>query len=167
MISFKKSKGSSGRSERRQNRPKDGSSNLSPWTIKPFQIRWNEPLGRPECPYMCRTVLIVYDYAARLHRWFRSDDKRFFHDHSWWYINIVLWGSLVDVTPTGRRLRKTGSIGFYPATHQHYVEIPVGGAITFLISGRPIRNWGYWVNGKLKRPLKYFHRYGHPPCGEQ
>jgi hypothetical protein len=150
--------------------------------VKPFQIRWNEPLGEPQCPYMRRWVLNTPWFAVRLHRWYRSDDKRFFHDHAWPFLTIVLRGSYVDVSPyldkegnilgidepfELREVLKAGSIRFRAATHRHYVDVPRGGATTLLFSGKPIRNWGFWVDGKFKRPLKYFSKWGHPPCDEQ
>ena len=135
--------------------------------FRPFQVRWKEPLGEPECPYMVRWVFNFWLFAIRIHHWIRSDDKRFFHDHPWGFITIVLQGGYTDVSPTGRDKLSAGSIRYRNAKHQHYVEVPEGGAWTLLLSGPQIRNWGYWIEGKMKRPLKYFHKYGHPPCHEQ
>jgi hypothetical protein len=133
-----------------------------------FQIRWKEPLGRKECPYLIRWVLNLGLFSVRVHKWLRSDDKRFFHDHSWWFIVLVLRGGYTDVDSSGNRDEMGQfSIRFRRSTHQHYVEVPEKGCLTLLLCGPPHRNWGFWVKGVFKRPLKYFHRFGHPPCNEQ
>jgi len=137
------------------------------WKTKSFQIRWKEPLGKPECPYAYRWVFIFFGYSIRIHSWIRSDDSRFLHDHGWWFITFVLKGSYIDVSDKGRDRLKKFSLRYRPAMHRHYVEIPKGGCITILFTGRPKRNWGFWVDGKFKRPLKYFSRFGHPDCQEQ
>lgn len=64
-----------------------------------FQIRWNEPMGLPECPYLYRWTLILFGRSIRLHHWLRSDDRRFFHDHSADLFSIVLKGSYWNVNP--------------------------------------------------------------------
>lgn len=66
---------------------------------KYFQIRWKEPMGLPECPYLYRWTLIFLGYTIRLHHWIKSDDNRFFHDHSSWLISFVLRGYYWNVKP--------------------------------------------------------------------
>ncbi len=134
---------------------------------KNIQFRWNEPLGTVECPYAYRWVFIFFGYSIRIHHFLRSDDKRFFHDHAWWFLTFVLKGSYTDVSLDDRDELKRFQFRYRKAEHQHYVEVPVGGCWTILLTGKPLRKWGFWVNGKMKRPLKYFHRYGHPICSEQ
>ena len=161
--------------------------------FKPFQIRWKEPLGRPECPYLYRWTFIFFGFSIRLHHWIRSDDKRYFHDHSCDLISLILKGWYYNVVPKSQReikiengLRgleysvndfnteecvkikaKAWKPWFFRATEKHYLEIPKGGAWTLLLCGRPYRKWGFWVNGKKWRPLRYFHKFGHPKCDVQ
>lgn len=135
--------------------------------FKSIQFRWNEPLGVPECPYAYRWVFIFFGYSIRIHHFLRSDDKRYFHDHAWWFLTFVFKGSYTDVSPQGEDVLKAGSIRYRKAEHPHYVKVDKGGCWTFLITGKPRRNWGFWVDGRFKRPLKYFHKFGHPPCSEQ
>jgi hypothetical protein len=135
--------------------------------IKSFQFRWNEPLGEKECPYAYRWVLNLGFFSIRMHRWIRSDDKRYFHDHPWWFWTLVLRGGYTDVTPSGEDVLTRGSIRFRPSHHQHYVRIPKEGALTILLCGPQSRNWGFWVKGNHLRPLRFFSRHGHPPCSEQ
>ncbi len=157
-------------SERWCEKPEAGGSNPSPRPIskiRAFQFRFREGLGRPECPYAFRTILNLGAFSLRVHEWIRSDDKRYMHDHPWSFLTIVLRGSYTDVSAKGRDVLRAGSIRFRRATHRHYVEVPAGGAVSFLITGPKVRDWGFWVKGVLKRPLRYFGRFGHPPCSEQ
>lgn len=151
------------------------------WKTKNFQIRLKEPLGQPDksgkiiCPYAYRWVFIFFGFSIRIHQWFRSDDKRHYHDHPWWFTTIVLRGRYTDVSEQTidgkpvivRDQLKQWSIRHRKAYHRHYVEIPPEGCITLLMTGMPLRKWGFWVDGKMKRPLKYFYKFGHPPCEEQ
>ena len=135
--------------------------------IKYFQIRWNEPLGKPECPYMRRYVLNLKWFSIRLHIWYRSDDKRFMHNHAFNFFGIILKGNYIDVTESlyeGDSYEKIEPWKPYyrKASHTHYVGNPKPGTITLLFCGPKIQNWGFKVNGRIMRPLRYFSRYGHP-----
>jgi len=141
------------------------------WKTNNFQLRWNEPLGKPECPYAYRWVLIIFGYSLRVHYWLRSDDKRYMHDHAWSFRTFVLKGYYIDVSEKDNQIsRETVNLtAFRSANHKHYVEIPKPGVITLLFCGRPKRKWGFWIPGRknILRPLKFFDKYGHPPCSEQ
>lgn len=136
---------------------KVGRSNRSPRTF------FHEKLGRQECPYLERWVLGLYFFSVRLHHWLASDDQRFFHDHGWWYISIVLKGRYIDRSPKGYAWRRAGSVGFYPATHRHSVIVNKP-CWTLLITGREKRIWGFWVNGRFRKRNKYFFAHGHHQC---
>ena len=75
-----------------------GSSNTKPFS-KLFQIRWAERLGDPKNPYLIRWTIILFGYSIRIHHWLRSDDRRYFHDHSADLISIILKGYYFNVTP--------------------------------------------------------------------
>jgi len=135
-------------------------------------------LGYPECPYMKRWVFVFFGYSIRVHHWIRSDDKRFFHCHPWNFLTIVLKGGYTDVSPSldlfldaQEPIRETltaGMVKYRRAEHKHYVDVPVGGAWTLLLAGRKKRKWGFWIKpNQFFRPLRYFSKYGHPPCSEQ
>lgn len=74
-----------------------GSTNTK--QFKKFQIRWAEKLGNPDCPYLIRWTFIFFGYSMRIHHWIKSDDKRYFHDHSSDLVSIVLKGKYKNVTP--------------------------------------------------------------------
>lgn len=128
--------------------------------FKPFQIRWKEAFGDPERPYLYRWSLILFNFSIRLHHWIRSDDTRFFHDHSCDLISIILKGKYTNVTPNGKSEVVAGSRWFAKAHQRHYLVIPKKGAWTLLLCGRPYQKWGFWVNGKKMRPWKYFRKFG-------
>lgn len=155
-----------------------------------FQIRWNEPMGILECPYLYRWTFILFGRSIRLHHWLKSDDNRYFHDHAADLISIVLKGTYYNVNPKIQdyspdyiipktnenniiRHRVEGifnsfenfihfekSIWFSKATTQHYLDIPKGGAWTLLLEGKKYHKWGFYVNGHKWRPLRYFHKFG-------
>lgn len=144
-----------------------------------FQIRWNEALGKPECPYMYRWAFIFFGYSIRVHHWIRSDDKRFFHDHPWSFVTVVLKGSYTDVSPATdiqgverpfvkKDTLTAGMVKYRAAEHKHYVDVPKGGCWTLLFCGRAKRKWGFWVKAnQFFRPLRFFNKFGHPPCHDQ
>lgn len=117
---------------------------------------------------MKRWVVLVFDYAIRLHHWVNSDDQRHFHDHPWWMLIIVLKGGYTDISRDGEDHLRAGSIRLRKAEHQHTVKIDEGGSWSLLITGPKVRNWGFWVpdRDKILRPLRYFSRYGHHQCDD-
>jgi len=136
----------------------EGSSHNKPF--KNFQIRWREKLGKKDNPYLVRWTILFYGYSIRLHHWFRSDDNRAFHDHSCDLISIVLRGRYTNVTPNGEFPVSSPSIWRAKAKDRHWLKIPKGGAWTLLLCSRPYHKWGFYVNGKKWRPLRYFHKFG-------
>lgn len=129
--------------------------------FKSFQIRWKEALGKPECPYLYRWTFIFFGFSLRIHHWLKSDDRRFFHDHSCDFVSIILKGQYKNVTPNGEIIVKAGSRWKSNAEARHYLDIPKEGAWTLLLCGRKRRNWGFWdKKNHMLRPLEYFHKYG-------
>lgn len=138
--------------------------------FKLFQIRWREPMGLPEYPYLYRWTLILFGYSLRIHHWLRSDDNRYFHDHSCDLISIILKGHYTNVVPLDdaypdvNNCREIHATAWHPwrakATAKHYLKIPPEGAWTLLLQGRPYHKWGFYVNGHKWRPLRYFYKFG-------
>lgn len=56
------------------------------------------------------------------------------------------------------------AVRFRPALHAHSVQVDPGGAWTVMATGRPLRDWGFWVGRTWKRQRKYFRDHGHHPC---
>ena len=128
--------------------------------FKNFQIRWKEPLGLKESPYLYRWSFFIFGYSLRIHHWIKSDDRRYFHDHSCDLISIVVKGEYTNVTPNGSFFVKAPSIWKAKATKQHYLDIPKKGAWTILLCSRPYHKWGFYVNNHKWRPLRYFSKFG-------
>lgn len=161
-----------------------GSSIIKPF--KRFQIRWKEKLGYESNPYLVRWTFIFFGYSVRIHHWIKSDDNRFFHDHSTNLLSIVLKGHYWNVKPIHNNLppiyngnnnskwyyvegifnswynflHMNKSIWFSRAEDRHYLSIPKGGAWTLMFEGRPRHKWGFYVNGSKWRPLRYFYKFG-------
>lgn len=142
--------------------------NVSAPKMKNWKIKRKERLGIEECPYAYRWYINTPWFSIRIHHFLRSDDKRFFHDHPWDFTTLILKGQYYDVSKEkGRVLRKTFHIYHVKAEHKHYVEVSKKGCWTLVFTSRVKRKWGFWVYDTFKRPLKYFHKYGHPACSEQ
>lgn len=125
-----------------------------------------EKLGHPDRPYMKRWVVDCRWFSLRLHHWFCGDDPRHFHDHPWWFLTLVLWGSYTDINPHGKEYLSVGSIRFRPALHKHTVSTT--GCWTLLLTGPQKREWGFWVPRSygqrwIKRN-KYFYEHGIHQC---
>jgi hypothetical protein len=130
----------------------------------PVLIRWREHLGLPSCPYLIRWRIEFPFGSLRVHHWLAPDDDRAFHDHPWWFLTIVLAGGYTDRNPGGEDHVRRGSVRFRPALHRHTVVPDIGGAWTLLITGPPVRAWGFWLDGKFRKANKWFLTYGHHPC---
>lgn len=74
-----------------------GSTNIKPFKL--FQIRWKEKLGFPDSPYLIRWTFLFFGYSIRVHHWIKSDDDRYFHDHSANLLSVVLKGQYWNVKP--------------------------------------------------------------------
>jgi len=136
--------------------------------FKKFQIRWKEPCGKPECPYLYRWTFLFFGWSIRIHHWLKSDDRRFFHDHGGDLISMVVKGTYKNVvpdpdSPDGKReiQVKRWRPWKFKAEEKHYLDIPKEGAWTILLFWPKRRNWGFWDReNHMLRPLEYFHRHG-------
>jgi hypothetical protein len=129
-----------------------------------FRFFWNEKLGVPGCEYLRRWGFETPFGSVRVHAWTGPDDDRAFHDHPWWFLTFVLKGGYWDFTPGDVEHVSAPAVRFRPALHRHTVKPYPGGAWTLLITGPKIRAWGFWVDGRFRKAIKYFSKYGHHPC---
>lgn len=107
-------------------------------------------IGSPDHPYMLRWWIIPRNrfFNIYLHKILRDDDDRALHDHPWWNVSIVLRGGYREITPTGSKMRRPGSVVFRRATAIHRLELPVINATisycwSLFITGRRVRTWGF------------------------
>lgn len=122
-------------------------------------------MGNIKSPYAYRYVFLFFGFAIRIHIWKCSDAPTtqgtgHYHNHPWWFITFVIKGSYTDFTPTGKELLKRFTLKFRKANHLHYVVPSKGGCITILFTGRPLQKWGFLVNNRILRPIKYFRKFG-------
>ncbi len=123
-----------------------------------------ERLGLPDCPYLVRWSVETKLGALRLHHWLAPDDARAFHDHPWSFFTWVIKGGYTDTSPNRADHLASGSWRFRHAHHRHTVCPDPAGAWTLLVTGPPIRKWGFWVGDRFVKANKYFATYGHHPC---
>lgn len=102
--------------------------------------------------------------SIRLHHWFHSDDARYFHDHPWWFLTLILAGGYTDANPAGNDRMTPGTIRYRPALHSHTVKVDPGGCWSILITGPKTRRWGFWVGKKWTKSNKYFLEHGQHVC---
>lgn len=128
-------------------------------------IKFNEKLGLPECPYVVRWRVEFPFGSIRVHHWLSNDDPRAVHDHPWWFLTFVVKGGYTDLSPEGSEILEAPAIRFRKAEHRHTVyPLKPCGAWTVLITGRPLRKWGFYKGGKFVKANKWFLKYGHHPC---
>jgi hypothetical protein len=129
-----------------------------------LKLAWAEKLGLPQCPYVIRWRVQTRIGSVRVHHWLGPDDDRAMHDHAWWFLTLVVRGSYADRNPDGDDLLSAGSVRFRRALHRHTVIPGPAGAWTLLVTGPPVRAWGFWRDGKFRKANKWFAAYGHHPC---
>lgn len=127
-------------------------------------LKLNEKLGLPECPYVIRWRLEFPFGSIRVHHWLSNDDNRAVHDHPWWFLTFVVKGGYTDSQPGKVDVLTAPAVRFRKAEHRHTVFPHPGGAWTILITGRPLRKWGFWHKDKFIKANKWFLTFGHHPC---
>jgi len=102
-----------------------------------------------------------------LHNMIRDDDP-ILHDHPYWFVSIMLDGELrenysptpaADVSALGRvwersRILRAGDIVFRSSTMAHQLVVRRE-AWTLMISGRRVREWGFWCPKGWREWYKY------------
>ena len=124
-----------------------GSTNTKPFKL--FQIRWAEKLGIPEHPYLVRWTFLFFGYSMRIHHWIKSDDNRFFHDHSADLLSIVLKGHYFNVKPIDPTKNPFDSVP------EHVETVNIGGvdvSVTSKINSKPC-----YVEGMFNSFKNFFH----------
>lgn len=90
-----------------------------------------------------------------LHQFLHSDDDRALHDHPWFNMSLLLWGSYIEHTKLGKLRYTAGNFKFRMAHTPHRIELIGNECWTLFITGPVIREWGFHCpNGW--RPWKQF-----------
>lgn len=141
------------------------------WLRRLVSGRPHQTIGGPDDPYLRRWYLIPRNpfLNVYLHNFLRSDDDRALHDHPWWFISLMIRGEYDEVTESGVKRRRAGSIAYRPAEWRHRVQLlrkwvedgredqrARGGPLvrywstpeqpcwTVIVTGRRSRMWGFW-----------------------
>jgi hypothetical protein len=128
-------------------------------------------------------------FAVYLHEFYRSDNDRCLHDHTWPFTTIILRGGYWEVVPidegcgrrdawqdfgiggwedwrlapTERLWRPLGYVGRYSARHAHRIEVDPEKPKpwSLVIVGRKSRAWGFWGPGGW---IKWEKGHPNPIC---
>lgn len=135
------------------------------WLIGWLTLTPHFVIGNPFDPYMLRWYVIPRNRFCNvyLHKFLRDDDDRALHDHPWWFISWILWGSYIEHTrrlewvylhaeyvPVTER-RNWLSVAFRTATTPHRVSLLRSASDphkckpcwTLVITGPIVRVWGF------------------------
>lgn len=92
--------------------------------------------------------------SIRLHKILKSDMDRDKHDHTFWFISLILWNGYLEHQLDGSiKKYRIGNINFKRATDAHKLELLNNKTTwTLSITGRKQRKWGFhtangWVEG--------------------
>lgn len=139
------------------------------WLRRLLSGKPHQTIGGGDNPYLRRWYVIPRNPLLNVyvHNFQRSDDDRALHDHPWWFVSLMMWGSYTEVTD-GARARRTAPepwrlffgdrpIVYRPATWRHRVELIGHGwspreipCWTLIITGRRSRTWGFWCKGTIE-----------------
>ena len=117
------------------------------WLLCWIRFRPHFVIGVKDNPYMLRWWIFPRNkwFGVYLHKFLHDDDDRAMHDHPWYSISFVLWGSYIEHTPDGKKVYSPGSIILRSALHRHRVELINNRPVwTLFFTGWRVREWGFW-----------------------
>ena len=123
-------------------------SDLKRWFSTLLSGKPHFVVGSPESPYLYRWFLIPRNrwLNVYLHKFLRDDEDRALHDHPWNSVSVCLRGGYDEQTDAGVKRFRVGSVKYRSATYRHRVIVSTLGrpAWTLFITGRRVREWGFW-----------------------
>ena len=129
---------------------------LKKWLLGWINWQPHFVVGPKENPYLLRWYIVPRNdwFNIYVHKFLRDDDDRAMHDHPWWSLSVLLHGSYVEQTTTGRITYGFGAVIIRQAEYTHRIELPKGKPCwTLFITGKRVREWGFycprgWVHWK-------------------
>ena len=129
--------------------------------VQPYLLRWHlrpKQTGRSQ-------------FALYLHR-FLQPDETVLHDHPWPSASWLLFGEQSEVWktaggvagPPSRHQLVPGNLVCRPAAHAHCLGLPRDDdgtwipATTLFATGRRVRDWGFWPEGRFVPEAEYQSR---------
>ena len=125
--------------------------------------------------YLLRWYVIPRNkyFNIYLHRFERSDDDRALHDHPWFSVSILLSGCYMEHFKYVSKLRKAGNVFWRSADTAHRIELVNGPVWTIFITGRKVREWGFYCPQGWRHWKEFTNYYAigdstsiGPGCGE-
>lgn len=96
-----------------------------------------------------------------LHHFKGSDWSRNLHDHPKTFVSIGLRGGYVEQTPMGIRRWVAPWFRTFPPTHIHRIRLNRQvGCWTIVMTGRTVREWGFWKDGTWWKWDRYVKKFG-------
>ena len=128
-----------------------------------------EARGDAESAYLTRYCLIAGRFGQVAVHVFHRSDADDLHDHPWPFLSFILWRGYVEVTDEIRdrhiarigRRKIPGMMLFRRPEHQHRVELIDGKkAVTLVVMGPIVREWGFLTSEGWKQWRRYFQEKG-------
>lgn len=153
----------------------------------PILYRWSIVGGGDRS----RALIPARRFSVKLHRFPGDADDRDVHDHPWAFWTLVLWGGYNDMAPCmackgygdilGRYWHPTpvqcgrchgdgvllrekmtmGKLRFRPAHHLHRTKASPRGALTLVLTGPKVRDWGFLRYGRFWSHKDYEAEFGY------
>lgn len=108
--------------------------------------------GAHRCPtYLYRWTLLAKRglFGVYLHHFVGDDWSLDLHDHPKRFISIGLWGWYFEDTPHETKRYSAPWVRTFPAEHIHRLRVPSKNCWTLVIVLKPIREWGFWHEGRF------------------
>ena len=147
------------------------------WLRKWFRLEPHMIVGGSDNPYLLRWYVIPRNPVLNvyLHKFLRSDDDQALHDHPWWFVSLILKGRYAEISEKPLKIRTAGSLAFRRSSHRHRVELLCPPATmaeiaqataprdlvpcwTVIVTGRKVREWGFWCYSELTESARWISR---------
>ena len=98
------------------------------------------------------TILKTPWFDVYLHGIYQADSDQHLHDHPWDYTSYILHGEFVEKSLEEGHIKyhkvRRGQLIKNRAERFHKINALMTKSVyTLFITGKPKRDWGYWVNG--------------------
>jgi hypothetical protein len=119
-------------------------------------------IGDEQNPYMLRWHVIPRNrvFNIYLHRFCRSDED-VLHDHPWWNMSVIVWGSYTEQLRNRRRITRWPFIPVirHPMTaHRIILRNDNNGprpVWSLFVTGPKVRTWGFWCGERWVEYKEY------------
>jgi hypothetical protein len=130
------------------------------WFVQLLSLRPHQVIALDlSQPYLLRWYLLPRNrfFNLYLHKFLRDDEDRALHDHPWWFVSLMLWGSYYETRATvlepdihAVTKRSAPSICYRNVLCRHRVTLCKDSAgkptpcWTIVLTGPKVKSWGFW-----------------------